>query len=201
MPFFLENVLGLDTRQVGLLLAVVPVAMGVVAPLSGSLSDRFGTRPITVIGLFVLLTGYYSLSTLDTGTTTLEYLLRFMPIGIGMGVFQSPNNSAIMGTAPRQRLGIVSGMLAVTRSLGQTTGIAVLGAVWASRVFYYAGDTPAGGATSAPAFAQVAGLHDTFLGIMGIMSLALGLAIWGLLYERKKGNLPAATAKAETPEP
>jgi len=188
----------LDPRQVGLLLAVVPVVMGFIAPLSGSLSDRFGTRPITVIGLFMLMVGYYALSTLETQTSTLGYVLRFMPIGIGMGVFQSPNNSAIMGSAPRQRLGIVSGMLAITRSLGQTTGIAILGAVWASRVLYYAGGTPAGGATSARSSAQVAGLHDTFLGITLLMLLALSLAVWGLLYERKKGRLPSA-AKLEKP--
>ena len=55
----------------------------------------------------------------------------FQPIGIGVGMFQSPNNSAIMGSAPPERLGIASGMLAVTRTLGQTTGIAILGALWA----------------------------------------------------------------------
>ena len=166
MPFYLENVLGYSPRQVGLLLAVVPIALGVTAPLSGSLSDRFGTRPITVIGLVVLVFGYYTLSTLSTDTTVAGYLLRFLPIGIGMGVFQSPNNSAIMGTASRKRLGIVSGMLAITRTMGQTTGIALLGALWAGRVFYYAGEALSGGATEAAPEAQAAALQDTFLSMV-----------------------------------
>jgi EmrB/QacA subfamily drug resistance transporter len=180
MPFYLENVLDYDTRQVGLLLAVLPVTMGVIAPVSGALSDRFGTRPITVAGLAVLLLGYLAVRSLSLETSTLGYALRFAPIGLGMGIFQSPNNSAIMGAAPKGRLGVVSGMLALTRTLGQTTGIAILGAIWAGRVFYHAGGTLAGGATEAPAAAQVAGLQDTFLGVVLIITIALGLAIWGL---------------------
>jgi EmrB/QacA subfamily drug resistance transporter len=190
MPFYLENVLGYDPRQVGLLLAIVPIALGVTAPISGSLSDRFGTRPITVAGLAALALGYYALSSLDTTTSAAGYVLRFLPIGIGMGVFQSPNNSAIMGAAPRGRLGIVSGMLAITRTLGQTTGIAFLGAFWASSTFRAAGRVFAAGATQAPAAAQVAGLQDTFLAVDGLILLALALAVWGLVRARQRSPLP-----------
>ena len=186
MPFYLENVLGYSPRQVGLLLAIVPIAMGVTAPLSGSMSDRFGTRPITVIGLAVLLVGYLALSTLDTKTSSLAYLVRFLPIGMGMGIFQSPNNSAIMGTATRERLGIVSGMLAVTRTTGQTTGIALLGALWASRVFFYAGEVLPEGATGASPAAQAAGLQDALLSIVILIGVALLLAVWALIQERRQ---------------
>jgi len=185
MPFYLENVLGYGTRQVGLLMAVVPIALGVVAPVSGALSDRFGTRPITVVGLMALLVGYYVMRTLDTQTTMLGYVLHFLPVGVGMGVFQSPNNSAIMGAAPHGRLGVASGLLSITRTLGQITGVAVLGALWAGRVVYYTGTVLAGGATTASAAAQVAGLHDTFLTNMVLMALALVLGIGGLVRERK----------------
>lgn len=185
MPFYLENVLGYNTKQVGLLLAAVPVAMGVIAPLSGSASDRFGSRRISVIGLIVLLLGYYSLSSLDTNTSIIGYLIRFIPIGVGMGIFQSPNNSAIMGTAPNDRLGIVSGLLAVTRTLGQTAGIAILGAIWASRVYYFEGDTLLGGATSASPTSQVYALNDTFMVTVYLILFALILGIWGLIKERQ----------------
>jgi EmrB/QacA subfamily drug resistance transporter len=186
MPFYLENVLGYDTRQAGLLLAAVPIGMGTIAPISGSLSDRFGTRPITVVGLAMLLVGYYAVSTLSTQTSAVGYMLRFLPLGIGMGVFQSPNNSAIMGAAPRERLGVASSLLSITRTLGQTTGIAVLGAVWASRVFHHAGVILPGGATTASATTQVAGLQDTFLGAVFITTVALALGIWTLVQERRR---------------
>jgi len=185
MPFYIQNVLGYDPQQTGMLMATVPVALGIIAPLSGSLSDRFGSRPITVAGLAVLTIGFLGVSSLDAGTTTLGYVLRFLPVGLGMGIFQSPNNSAIMGAAPRDRLGIASGMLAMTRTLGQTTGIATLGALWAGQVYKFAGKVLPGGATSAPIDSQVLALRDTFVIVSVLILLALLLSIWGLREERK----------------
>jgi EmrB/QacA subfamily drug resistance transporter len=178
MPFYLENVLRYDVRQVGLLLAVFPIALGLTAPLSGALSDKYGTRPISVLGLLVLVVGYASLSTLSETTTAVGYILRSIPLGIGMGLFQSPNNSAIMGAAPRERYGVASGLLAVTRTLGQTVGIAALGALWAARVFARLGQTLPGGVTAAPPAAQVAGLQETFLVSSTLVGLALLIALW-----------------------
>lgn len=195
MPFYLENVLGYNTRQVGYLLAVVPVMLGITAPVSGSMSDRFGTRPITVVGLVSLLIGYYAASTLNAQTTALGYIVRLLPIGIGMGIFQSPNNSAIMGSAPRERLGVVSGLLSITRTLGQTSGVAVMGALWAGRVFSYLGETLSEGATTAPAAAQIAGLHDTFVTAAILIAIALGLSIWGLVKERRSRRVVTSAAK------
>jgi EmrB/QacA subfamily drug resistance transporter len=185
LPFYLENVLGYSTRDVGLILAVVPIGLGITAPLSGSLSDRLGTRPITVAGLAILLIGYYALSKLTAETSATGFLLRFLPIGIGMGIFQSPNNSAIMGSAPAHRLGIVSGMLAFTRTLGQTTGIALLGALWAGRVIFYAGESLSGGATEASPGAQANALQDTFLAMTIAIGLALLLALWAFFKHRR----------------
>ena len=68
-------------------------------------------------------------SKLHIQTSTFEYLLRFLPIGLGMGIFSSPNKSTIMGTAPCERLGIVSSILAVNRTLAQMTGIAIMGPI------------------------------------------------------------------------
>ena len=186
MPFYLENVLGYDPQAVGFLLAIVPIAVGITSPISGTLSDRFGTRPMTVIGLSLLLLGFLAISTLSTETTGWGYVLRFLPIGIGIGVFQSPNNSAVMGAVPPNRLGVASGLLSVTRTLGQTAGIAALGALWASRVAQRVGGILPGGATSAPAAAQVGALGDTFLIIVVAMGLALALASWGLLLDRRQ---------------
>jgi EmrB/QacA subfamily drug resistance transporter len=185
IPFFLQGVLGYEPQQVGLLMAAVPLAVGVVSPLSGALSDRVGTRPITVVGLAMVMVGFWALSTVSVEMTALGYVLRFLPIGIGLGTFQSPNNSAVMGSVPRQRLGVASGLLSITRIVGQTTGIAVLSAVWAGRVVVYHGAPLPEGATSAPAAAQVAGLQDIFLVIVGLIGLGLALSIWALMQEKR----------------
>ncbi|MFA9491756.1 MAG: MFS transporter [Anaerolineales bacterium] len=192
MPFYLENVLGYDTRQVGLMLAIVPIAMGIIAPIAGSVSDRVGTRPITVVGLFILLVGYVGLSTMSVDTTAWQYILLFFPIGLGMGIFQSPNNSAIMGSAPQERLGVVSGMLAITRTLGQTTGIALLGAFWASRVSSYEGGMLDAEATEASALSQVGGLNDTLQIVVVLIFLAFIIGLWSLIAERRRSRRAAS---------
>jgi EmrB/QacA subfamily drug resistance transporter len=186
IPFFLQGVLGYEPRQVGLMMAAIPLAVGVVSPLSGALSDRLGTRPIAAVGLAVMMLGFLSMSTITAGMTALGYVLRFLPIGLGIGIFQSPNNSAILGTAPRQRLGVASGLLAITRNVGQTAGIALLSTVWAGRVVVHYGAPLPEGATSAPAAAQVAGLHDLFLVIVGLIGFGLALSLWGVVQERRE---------------
>lgn len=192
IPFYLETVLGYSVQQVGLLLAVVPIALGIVAPISGTLSDRLGSRPITVVGLAVTALGYLALSTLTTETTAVGFMLRYVLIGIGIGMFQSPNNSAMMGTAPPERLGVASGLLAITRSLGQTVGLAILGALWAGMVFRAAGGAVAGGATLAPIAAQAVGLRAVMLTVAILIGLALALALWAWWGETRPQRGPSA---------
>jgi MFS family permease len=197
MPFYLQNILGYPVRWVGLLMAVVPVMLGIMAPLAGSLSDRFGTRPITVAGLVVLLIGYLAIATLRTDTTALGYVLRLAPIGIGMGIFQSPNNSAIMGSVPRERLGIASGLLSVSRTLGNIIGIAVMGAIWASRVAAHMGGEQVDETTNAPAAVQVAAMGETYMVVVVLVGIALAVAVWAWVQER--GRMTAAQPNPQAP--
>lgn len=188
LPFYLEGVLGYEPRAVGLLVAAVPILLGVSAPISGALSDRYGTRLIASIGLAILVGGYLAMSRFTANTTLLVYLAAAMPFGAGMGAFQSPNNSAVMGAAPRSKLGIASGLLALTRNLGQTTGIAVLGALWAARVAAAAGEPIGGDATAASPAAQVAGLQDTFFVIALFVGVAFLISLYALWQERTVGS-------------
>lgn len=185
LPFYLQNVLGFAPQKIGLLLAVVPVALAIISPLSGILSDKMGTRLITAVGLAILVFGYWAMSTLNAETSGVGFVLRMLPIGIGMGVFSSPNNSAVMGAASRKRLGIASGLLALTRTLGQTTGIALLGAFWAARAVTLNNAPLPDGVTSASAAIQVASLQDTFLLITAVITVGLLVGLWAFWYERQ----------------
>ena len=185
MPFYLEDVLGFSPKSVGLLMTTVPGLMGVIAPLSGSLSDRFGSRPMTLAGLLILFFGYCAVSTLNRDTTVMGYVLRFLPIGIGMGMFQSPNNSAIMGSAPSKRLGVASGMLALTRTLGQTTGIALLSALWASRSLYYEQLQVANDMAMNSAFGKIRALQETFVVVVLLFMIIISIVVWSIFRERK----------------
>ncbi len=187
LPFYLENVLGYEPREVGLLLAAVPVTLGIVAPLSGALSDRIGQRPVIIAGLSILVGGYLGIQTLTTSTSASGYIVALLPIGLGMGVFQSPNNSAVMGSVPQHRLGVTSGLLTITRVTGQIIGVSVLGAVWATRTFAAAGPGQQGDASAAPPAAQTQGLRETALVIAALMAVGLAVAVRNAVVERRSG--------------
>lgn len=162
MPFFLQIVKGFSTEQVGLLLMVNPIAMGVVAPIAGSLSDRFGSRGISLIGLVMIIIGCLTVSTLNPNVGALGFILRMLPFAFGQGMFQSPNNSAIMGAVPRDRLGVASGLLALSRTLGTTTGLPLMGAVFTSLVVTSAHMGATIDINTAPAQALVSGVNGTY---------------------------------------
>lgn len=190
IPFFLERALAYSVQQVGFLLAVVPLGLGITAPISGALSDRVGSRPISVIGLAVTVASFLLLSTLSAETTAIGFMLRYLPLGIGVGLFQSPNNSSIMGSVPRERLGMASSLLAVTRSLGQTVGFAVLGAVWAGLVFRATGEILPAGAESAAPEAIAAGIRGTAFVSAGLVGVALIIAL--MAWRNERGVTPTA---------
>jgi MFS family permease len=185
LPFYLEGVLGFEIGRVGLLLAAGPLVLGVVAPISGTLSDRWGIRSLTLSGLFILTAVFLGFQFLSTETTWWQYVLIAVPLGAGVGIFQSPNNSAIMGSIPREYSGVGGGLLNLTRLLGQITGIAVLGSVWASRVLASSSDpVPGNNASAASATAQVEALHFTFAIAGALIGTAAVIGLWALRKER-----------------
>ncbi|MGH8928892.1 MAG: MFS transporter [Acidimicrobiia bacterium] len=184
MPFFLENVMGMPVRQVGLLLAVSPLALGIVAPIAGGLSDRFGPRGIITIGAVILALAYARFAGISQELTVAGYVTLALPIGIGMGVFQSPNNSAVMSSVPLEYLGVGSSLLNLTRLLGQIVGAALLGSFWATRVASHGGPLPAEGAPAASATAQVLGLRDTYLVATFLMVASVAICLWASTHDR-----------------
>lgn len=182
LPFYLQLVMGLEQRSVGLLMAVVPVVLSILGPISGSLSDRLGTRPVSLVGLALIMAGYLSLTRLGVASTPLHFVLLLAPVGMGMGTFQSPNNTSIMNAAPRNRLGVASGILSMTRTLGQLVGIALLGAFFASRLAVHA-QAPVDVTEAAPE-AIVAAMHDQLYLVAVMIGAGLLLALWQARNER-----------------
>ena len=125
VPFYLERGLGLGTARSGLELMAMPLAFGIVAPLAGRLADHVGARPLTVSGMALVTLGLGLLGALRPSTAWLLLLLAV--IGVGMGLFTSPNNASIMGAAPGQQAGMASGVLNMSRGMGTALGLAVTG--------------------------------------------------------------------------
>lgn len=184
LPFYLTNVLKVEPVVMGLLLTITWIAFGLASPFAGILSDRFGYHRIVVAGLVLIGLGCYTAGTLNVDTSILGYVLSVLPLGLGMGFFQSPNNSALMGSVSRERLGVVSGINVIGRTLGRTSGIAALGALWASRVMAHAGPDYLGSVTEAAAVAQIAALRDVSYTAIAIVSIGLMLSVWGILEAR-----------------
>ena len=107
----------------GLLMMVSPVVLGIVAPLSGHLSDKVGSEILTFIGLVGTSLGLILMSTLNQ-YSPLGTIIAFMAImTLGNGMFQSPNNSLVMSTVPKNKLGIAGSINALVRNLGIVVGV------------------------------------------------------------------------------
>jgi EmrB/QacA subfamily drug resistance transporter len=130
LPFLLIQGRGLSPRHAGLVLTAQPLVMAVAAPVSGTLSDRVGSRAPATIGM-VLLAGGLLLLTRRSGAASIGAIaFALAVVGLGVGIFVSPNNSALMGSAPRNRQGIASGVLAEARNVGMVLGVGLAGAVF-----------------------------------------------------------------------
>jgi MFS transporter, DHA2 family, multidrug resistance protein len=127
LPFLFQSVMGRSAFATGLLMTPWPLALGVIAPIAGRLADRVRAGLIGGIGLAIFAVGLFALSQLGTHASTADIAWRMAVCGIGFGLFQSPNNRTIVGSAPRNRSGAAGGMLATARLLGQTTGAVVVG--------------------------------------------------------------------------
>jgi len=130
MPYYLIQGRGFSPAQAGLILTSQPVIMAMIAPISGTLSDRIGTRLPAVFGMAVLSAGLYNLSRLTAQSSIESMMLALAIVGLGTGAFISPNNSALMGSAPKSRQGIAAGILATSRNFGMVLGVGIAGAIF-----------------------------------------------------------------------
>jgi len=132
-PFLLARVFGLPPGGVGAVLIAVPLAMAVAAPFAGWLADRFGGRALPTFGAGLLALALYGLSVAGPAVGLPFVAASLALAGAGMGFFQAPNNSAVMGAIPRPKLGSGGGLLATSRNVGMAIGVAVAGSLFALR--------------------------------------------------------------------
>ncbi len=152
LPFLLIQSRGLNTQEAGLVLTAQPLLMAVVAPISGALSDRIGVRLPATAGMLILTVGLMLLASAAADGALQTIVIALALIGFGLGLFGSPNNSAIMGAAPSNRQGIAAGVLATARNVGMVMGVGLAGAIFTTVLSHSA--TGAAVATDAVALAE-----------------------------------------------
>lgn len=157
LPFWLQHSLGFSQVQTGLYMTPWPLVIVVAAPLSGVLSDRYSAGMLGGIGLALFAAGLLSLAMIGAHPDSVDIAWRMALCGAGFGLFQSPNNRAILSSAPRSRAGGAGGMLSTARLTGQTLGAALVALIF--------GIAPAHGPTVAlyvaAAFAAAAAVVST----------------------------------------
>jgi len=126
LPFLLQSEMHFTAVETGLLITPWPIAIALISPVAGRLADRYPAGILGAIGLIVFAAGLLALVFLPPAPSIFDISWRMALAGIGFGLFQSPNNRAMIGAAPRERSGGASGMLGTARLLGQTIGAALV---------------------------------------------------------------------------
>ncbi len=137
MPFYLMDAIELPPAKAGLLLSVIPVATMIASPISGFLSDRFGPRWPSTLGASAVAAAFFCMFWFDLQTEIWAIISVFALLGLGIGVFQPPNNSTVMRTVEKERLGSVSALMGTVRQVAISIGMALTGAVFAIRQSAY----------------------------------------------------------------
>jgi len=185
LPFYFQDVLGRSQVATGLLMTPWPVMVTIIAPIAGRLADRYSAGILGGMGLSVLTIGFVLLATLPSHPSAFDIVWRIVICGLGFGFFQSPNNRAIIVSAPRERSGGAGAIQSTARLLGQTIGAALV-----ALIFGLAG--PSGGTSPAVAILLAAG----FSAAAAIASVSRLLAI--VRVPRAARPIAPAPARDET---
>jgi DHA2 family multidrug resistance protein-like MFS transporter len=130
MPFLFEHRFGMDQVMTGFLMTPWPLMVAVVAPFSGRMADRYPAGLLGGCGMTVMALGLLAMALLPDHPSMLDIAWRMTVCGLGFGFFNTPNNRAIITSAPPIRTGGASGMQATARLLGQSTGAALVALVF-----------------------------------------------------------------------
>ncbi len=189
MPFYLEDVLHASPQVTGTAMMAYPVAMAIIAPLSGWLSDKIGPYVLTTSGLGINALGFILLTLLGAQAPVWLVALHLAIFGIGQGMFQSPNNSSLMGTAPRAKAGLVGGLNALVRNIGMVLGIALSVSLFSARLHALTGVAAQNSLSSVSPQPFMAALHMVFLA-------AAGVCVVGAVISSLRGGKPKVTKLA-----
>jgi MFS family permease len=128
ISLYLQYIKGLDARTAGLIMISQPIAMTLLSPLAGKLSDKKNPGAIASVGMGITASGLILLCFVTSETSDYIIVLLLLLMGIGFGLFSSPNSNAIMSSVEKRHLGVASGVVGTMRMVGQmmSMGIAMM---------------------------------------------------------------------------
>ena len=176
LPFYLSDTLGVNAKVLGFLLMLMTALGAVSAPIGGWLSDRMPPAYLTTLALTIAAAALFWFSLLDARSSVADVATRMAVIGIGIGLFQAANATLIMGTVPGDRLGTGGAILSLSRSMGTVSSVAIMSALFASRLSAHTATVAQGSAEQA----FVSAFQDTYLiaGILATVATVVTLSYW-----------------------
>ena len=195
MPFYLQLILGYGPDTAGILMTPSSLTIALVAPLSGWLSDRVGARILSSLGLAVNCLALLSLSRLGPTATYGDVLGRLLLLGVGSGLFQSPNNSSVIGSVPRESYGVASGFVSMMRNLGTVTGVALAGAILMGSMAPVVGHAGLGALRvggQLPAGQQARLVAAFIRGFGNAYAVGAGIAVFGVVASLIRGGVTSS---------
>lgn len=175
VPYYIVNALGYSAALGGLLMLPNPLATALAAPLAGRLSDRFGTSRISTLGLGLETLGLWGISRLDAGSGYVPVALALGLVGLGLGLFQTPNMSFVMGEIPRAQQGVAGSMAQMMRTLGVVIGVTSASMLFDSRRAIYAERLQLAAPTAPQGF--IPAFQDVFFVSAIVCTVAAGLSL------------------------
>ena len=190
LPFFASDILMVNAKTLGVLLMLTPVLASLSAPVGGLLSDRMAPAYLTTLALVIISGSLFWFSSLNSDSTVTDVAYRMAAIGLGMGLFQAANANMIMGIVSADRLGTGGAILALSRSVGVVTSVALMGAVFAGRLdsheIAFLQQSIVGEAAQSQAF--ILAFRDTYLvsGFLSALGVLVSFAYWPQLVKSRR---------------
>jgi len=191
LPFFLIQSLQLPAATAGLLMALMEGVRGIFSPVSGRLSDKVGTWVLVTAGIAIVFVGTLPMLSWKSDATILGLLPFLIVVGVGMGLFVAPIQSTIMGCTPKAQLGTASAMVATTRQIGSSLGLAIAG-----MAFIYAKVASEAVLLAQGLAAQAVEVESTQAGFHAVVWVAVGFAVIGLLVLVLRGREARPSSQA-----
>lgn len=176
-PFYTQSILNLSPSHAGFLMMLFPIVMVIVAPLSGALSDKIGSELLTFAGLIVMVIAQIGLARLHDSSSIALVGVWIAMLGLGSGLFQSPNNSLVMSKIPKTQLGIAGSINSLVRNIGMVVGITVATTTLFSVMSSRAGRRVTGLVPDRPDL-FLSGMHVVFMTSASICLVAAILTGW-----------------------
>ncbi len=180
MPFYLIQVLDFEPNRAGLMVMPYAFGMGLTSPFSGRISDRYGTRWISVVGMGFSASSLFIFSQLTPDSSTTHVIIGMLLGGMGMGTFSSANSAAIMGSQSREKYSIVAAFQNLIRNSANVTGVALATTIVSFTMGDYGYEPSLASVADSEDIgvrvAFVAGLNRAFMISGGLMVLGLVLS-------------------------